>query len=336
MVVGKTSSSINKVEIFDYFSETEVLSSVFPEIKSLPCLINSPLRKDNHPSFSIYMNSSNHIRYKDFATGEGGGLLDLLERYWNCSYNETLERLSKLLIGNGNIDIKKKVASTYCGITVNRKEDIRIEVKIREWRDYDIEYWTSYGCNIELLKYAEVYPISHKIIFKGTKKYIFGAPRYSYAFIERKEGKITKKIYSPFAKKYKWVTDNDSSVVGLWDKVPKYGECICICSSLKDAICLWSNSGIPCIYLQGEAYKMSNTAINELKRRFKTIFICLDCDIPGIQDAKKLAERTGFTNIVIPSFKGGKDLSDYVKVNGVEEFKKNIVPLFKLKLQEAV
>ena len=335
MVVGKTSSSISKEEIFNYFSEIEVLSSVFPEIKSLPTLICSPLRKDNHPSFSIYVNSSNHIRFKDFATGEGGGLSDLLCRCWNCSFNDVLQKLSDKLIRGKDIAVKRKFDGT-CGIKITKSEDTRIEVRVREWRDYDIEYWTSYGCNIKLLKYAEVYPISHKIIYKGNKKYTFGTPKYCYCYVERKEGKVTKKIYSPYAKQYKWVTDNDKSVVGLWEKVPEYGECVCICSSLKDAICLRSNSNIPTIYIQGEAYNMSETAIKELKRRFKTIFICLDNDNAGLLDAQKLAEKTGFTNIVIPPFKGGKDLSDYFKVNGRERFKKEIVPLFTLKLQVAV
>lgn len=339
MIVGKTAPSICKEDIFNYFSETEVLSSVFPEIKSLPCLINSPLRKDNHPSFGIFMSSNNHIKFKDFATGEGGGLLDLLMKYWNCSFEKVLEILNNTLIKDREISLKDikvdRKSSTYCGITVHKNTASRLEVKIREWKDYDIKYWTSYGCNIQLLKYAEVYPISHKIIYKDNKKYIFGASRYSYVYIERKEGKITKKIYSPYAKKYKWVTDNDRSVVGLWDKVPEYGDYICICSSLKDAICLWSNSNIPCIYLQGEAYNMSDTAINNLKKRFKTIFICLDNDIPGLQDAEKLKERTGFINITIPPFKGGKDISDYYKVMGKDTFKQTIIPLFKAKIKRS-
>ena len=65
MVVGKTSSSISKTEIFSKFSETQVLCTVFPEITEIPCVINSPLRTDNHPSFSIYMSNTNHIMYKD-------------------------------------------------------------------------------------------------------------------------------------------------------------------------------------------------------------------------------------------------------------------------------
>lgn len=57
---------------------------------------------------------------------------------------------------------------------------------------------------------------------------------------------------------------------------------------------------------------MSDTAINELKRRYKKVFISFDTDEAGIQDGKKLAERTGFTN-VIPDLGAEKDFSDYFK-----------------------
>ena len=48
MVVGKTYSSISKTEIFSKFSEVQVLTTVFPNITELPCLISSPLREDNN------------------------------------------------------------------------------------------------------------------------------------------------------------------------------------------------------------------------------------------------------------------------------------------------
>lgn len=325
MVVGKTSPSISKAEIFSYLSETEVLSSVFPEIKSLPCLINSPLRQDRHPSFSLYMGNNGNVRYIDFATGDKGGLLDLLCKYWNCSFSQCIDRLGTLYISNTTLKVSPKKASKA---KIYKRTESRVEVKVREWKDYDVAYWQSYGCNVDLLKYCEVYPISHKIIYKDDKKYTFAAPVYSYVFVEHKEGKTTKKIYSPYAKKYKWMTDSDGSVIGLWGKVPQEGEKLCICSSLKDAVCLWSNSNIPCMYIQGEAFRMSDTAIKVLKKRFKKIFICLDNDKWGIEDAKRLADMTGFVNIVLPQFQGGKDISDYFHTYGEEKFKETIVSLF--------
>ena len=99
---------------------------------------------------------------------------------------------------------------------------------------------------------------------------------------------------------------------------------------MKDALCVWSNTGIPALAIQGEGYGMSDTAINELKRRYKQVYIMLDNDEPGIKDAKTLSERTGFTNVVLPKFKGGKDISDYYKAVGKYQFYNTMSYLFGL------
>ena len=95
-----------------------------------------------------------------------------------------------------------------------------------------------------------------------------------------------------------------------------------------------ANTGIPSLAIQGEGYRMSNTAISELNRRYKQVFICLDNDEPGLKDAQKLAEETGFTNVVLPHFDEGKDISDLFKAKGKEEFLKIIQPLFNSSRQE--
>lgn len=332
MVVGKTQKSISKAEIFNYFSETEVLSSAFPEIKSLPCLINSPLRQDKHPSFGIYMNDNGNIRYNDFANGDKGGLLDLLCKYWNCTFSQCLERISGMLTGKGNVTIKPKQIKTF-----RRKESdslTTIQVVVRPWKDYDYEYWASYGIEKKWLQYAEIYPISYKIITKKDspkdkgKRYIFPADKYAYVYCERKEGKLSLKIYQPYnTKGYKWCSKMDASVIGLWTKIPEFGDKVVICSSIKDALCLSCQCNIPTLCLQGEGYHMSDTAIRELKRRYKNIYICFDTDKWGIQDAVRLSCETGFFNIV-PDLGECKDLSDSFKKYGKEWFRKNVGTCF--------
>ena len=112
--------------------------------------------------------------------------------------------------------------------------------------------------------------------------------------------------------------------------MPKKGDIICICSSLKDALCLWANTGIPSIAVQGEGYYISNTAIKELKNRFNKIYILFDNDEAGIINGKKLSEVTGFTNIVLPEFEGGKDISDlYFSLQDKNKFKELMLTLFK-------
>ena len=296
-------------------------------ITSLPVLINSPLRKDSHPSFFIYSPDGEKVLYKDYATGDRGDIYSLLTRKDNITFSQLLRR-----IGAESSFLKKEGTFTNSPSQGKRftKTTSDLKVKIRDWQQHDIAYWESYGISLKWLKYAEVYPISHKIVYKDDQRYVFHAAKYAYVFVERKEGHVSLKVYSPFAenKRLKWHTSNDGSVVGLWTKVPSTGDRLVICSSLKDALCLWANIRIPAIYVQSETTGLSQTAQEVLKNRFKHIFICFDNDAPGLLDGEELALKTGFRNIVLPYFPEGKDLSDFYKARGKEEFIRVIKPLF--------
>lgn len=309
-------------------SEADIAAYYF-NIKSIPCLINSPLRQDKKPSFALYSPNGVEINYIDFGNRDRGTIWTLLTKLWNCSCTEAKRRVFNDL---GTTPLGTSVGiGTYSNRKVKVNTYLDLQCRVREWRDYDLRYWGSYGITLEWLKYADVYPISHKIIVKEDISYVFGADKYAYAYVEFKEGKTTLKIYQPFnTKGYKWSNRHDRSVISLWTKVPKFGDKVCICSSLKDALCLWSNTGIPSLAIQGEGYGISSTAINELRVRFKNIYICLDNDKAGLEDAVRLSNKTGFTNIVLPPFEGGKDISDYYKVtNNKEKFKSTILSLFK-------
>lgn len=323
------SVSIDKEELLEMVSEAEILS-YYLGIRNIPCMINSPLRKDNHPSFGFYTPDRKRIFWNDFSTKEGGGTFDLLGKLWNKDFNEVLSTIfedlhnikgtsSHTMITKGTIKTLKE-----CDISVD------LRCKVRDWRPHDIEYWESYGIPKKWAILGDIYPISHKIVIKDDKKMIFPADKYAYAYAEFKDGKTTLKIYQPFNKHgYKWSNKHDRSVISLWTKIPEYGERVCICASLKDALCLWANVGIPSIAPQGEGYGMSSTAIKELKRRYKEIYILLDNDEAGLLDGEKLSQLTGFTNLVLPSFDGGKDISDlYKRLNNKDQFKKIILDLF--------
>lgn len=333
-MIAKGRDSVSLNDILSKVAEADILS-YYLNVTEVPTIINSPLREDKRPSFGLYSPDGKRIYYTDLSTKDRGGLFDLLSHMWGCSYKEVLIRINKDISKfEGSASIH---AYTPCTVrsTSTYNKDTDLQCRVREWRDYDIEYWASYGISLEWLKYAEVYPISHKIVIKDDNRYVFAADKYAYAYVEHKEGKVTLKIYQPFNKAgYKWSNKHDKSVISLWTKVPEYGDKICICSSLKDALCLWANTGIPSISIQGEAYNMSNTAISELKRRYKEIYILLDNDEAGLKDGLSLSESTGFTNLVLSHFDGGKDISDAYRVLGKERWLNLIKPLFYSSRQE--
>lgn len=325
---GRTSISLE--ELLSKVSEISIAAK-YLNITEIPCVINSPLRKDNRPSFGLYTFDGQKVRYTDYATGERGGLFDLLSKLWHVSYDGVLDRIVKDFGHFKNDTPMRVTGDNYTKIVVREKVHSKIEFKKRDWKQYDIDYWESYGVSKEWLEYARVVPISHKIIIKNGIRYIFGADKYAYAFIETKEDNVSVKIYQPFNKNgFKWCTSTDSSVISLWTQVPEEGDKICICSSLKDALCLWSNTGIPAIATQGEGYTMSDTAINELKRRFKRVYVLFDNDEAGLIDGEKLCKQTGFINVVLPKFEGGKDVSDfYHTLQDKKLFRETILNLFK-------
>ena len=323
----KAKSSETVEEVMARISQGDILYHYF-NITTLPALISSPLRRDLHPSFSIYSPDGEKVRYIDYATGERGDIYTLMQQYFHLSFSEVIRKISVEVKGSGSVSAFNPTPSL--GDKKFLRHDTDIKVKVRDWEEHDIEYWKSYGISLPWLKYAEVYPISHKIIYKDGNRYVFPAAKYAYCFVERKEGKVTLKVYQPKVvnRRDKWINKNDGSVVGLWTKVPKTGDKLVICSSLKDALCLWSNTRIPCIYVQSECTGMSETAINVLKSRFKHIYVCFDNDEQGLHGGKVFSAQTGFQNVVLPSFDGGKDISDLYHVKGKEEFIKTVKPLF--------
>ena len=318
-MIGKVNTSHTLNDILTKINEGQIVSHYFG-VTSIPSIINSPLRKDNKPSFGLYSSDGIHIHYKDFATGEQGSIFDLLIKVFNITFKQLVNKLyNDFNINTYNIAIHK--TNIKHNITINNSSNIRLEVKVREWRNYDYEYWESYGCNVELLKYCDVFPISHKIIYKDNKRYLFACDKLAYVFIERKEGIITKKIYQPHnINGYKWTSSNNKSVIGLWSKIPIKGKTLLICSSLKDAICIRSNLNIPTIYVQSETTGLSDSAIKVLKERYNNIYISFDGDDAGIKDANELSNKTNFKILKCPKINKAKDWSDIYYYFGKDKF----------------
>lgn len=326
------SSSVTLEEIRHRVSESQI-AHFYLGVTEIPCVINSPVRKDTKPSLGIYADKDGYVRFKDFSTGENGSIYDLLSTMWSCSYHhEVLERIQKDL---GHFSAGASISRmTGTGGEATSESIIDIQVKVREWRDYDIEYWNSYGISKKMLRIAEVYPISHKMVYKNGQKYLFGAAKHAYAFVERKDGKVTYKIYQPFSKDFKWSSNIDRSVWSLWTKIPESGNTLIISSSLKDCLNLWCNLKIPAICMQGEGYLPKPQVMQELKSRFKRIIVFYDNDWknpdnPGRTDSINICRMYGLQRVEIPEQYEAKDPSDLYLKYGKEKYMEIMRTIFK-------
>ena len=306
MSFGKCKQSICLDDILNKVSEADILNH-YLGISALPILINSPFRQDKNPSVSVFLNKNNNIIFKDFGTHKSYNLWSFFEEYWNCTYDEVIQKitedLNKMKIGTSKIKVSKHKHYVH--------NSSKVEVTIRDWRDYDLQYWESYGISLEWLKFGRIFPISN--IFINNNR--FPAEKYAYVYVEKKDGNVTLKIYQPFSERMKWLSKHDSSVWDLWDRLPEKGNKLIITSSRKDALCIWSNTGIPTVSLQGEGYIPKEHVVQQLKDRFEIIYVLYDNDFNSdINNGKlfgqSLATKFGLKQIEIPTEWQCKDTSD--------------------------
>ena len=308
-------SDIKLSELFNKVSE-EQLVAYYLNINTIPCKISAPYRQDSNPSLGIYMNRNGKIQFTDFGTKDSGGILDLLMKIWNCDFKKCVDIISKDLDKiNKKVEIRKTLGITK---TLSHRTSSNIQVKFREWRKYDLEFWESFGISKPWLEFGEVYPISRIFYINENKITDYPADKYAYAYIERKDGNITLKIYQPFSETRKWISKHDASVWDLWTKIPDKGPRLIITSSRKDALCVWENTGIPCVSLQGEGYIPKEQVVMELKKRFTDIYILYDNDFKSDENhghifGKKLSEMFQLIQIEIPEEYKSKDPSDLCK-----------------------
>ena len=319
---GSDSTSIEKVN--GLYSDFDIAHK-YLGITCVPEVINSPLRQDNNPSLGLFINSkTNSLWFKDFGSEEGGSLYDLLAKMWNVSKDKVYERILEDMPTPALI--RKHEAKVY------RKSAGKVEVRVREWKDYDITYWDSYGISLPWLKFGEIYSISHIIFTKNGHSYPIPAEKYAYVYVERKDGIVSFKIYQPYSKEYKWMSKHDSSVWDLWTKIPEKGDKLIITSSRKDALAIWSNTGIPALSLQGEGYIPKEHVVQQLKDRYNKVYVLYDNDFQSEENhgrmyGKMIAESFNITQIEISEKWKSKDPSDLVKNHGREVLREVIYEL---------
>lgn len=335
------SNIITVGELEKIVTQVEMLGHYFL-IDTLPTVICSPLRVDRNPSFGIYPRENGKIGYKDFKTSDDGDIYTLLGELWGTSLYDTTSRIYsdlQSIIDKRKINTIKIIPSHGHKVKRFSKESI-LKCKVRDWKPWDIAYWEQYGVSLEWLKFAKVYPISHILITQKEKSFVLPADKLAYVYVEFKDGVESLKIYQPYNEEYKWTNKHDASVWDLWQQLPETGDYLIITSSRKDALCIWENTGIPSCSLQAESFLPKESVVNELKTRFKHVFILYDNDYTkeenyGEIHGKHMAEEFGLIQLSIPTILESKDPSDLCKNNGSQGrriVRQTIIELIRLAL----
>ena len=325
-MVTQTNNSIISIRRDDLKLSDRDIIGRYLGIHEFPCKMQSPLREDDvRPSFSM-QEKGGVVFWKDFGTGGSGNAVSLMAKLWMVSYPEAL---LKIKLDTDNVIPRVSLIRRYNG-KIHLTSNSSIKVKTREWKEWDKEFWESFGISLKFAEWCNVHPVSHAFFSRkdqNGRETTITVPmdKYAYAYFEWKDGRESIKLYQPYSTSMKWLSKHDASVWDLWKQAFKFAEeksdeNVIITSSRKDAMCLWNNLNVPAMALQGEGYLPKPHVMKQVLDRFKNVYLWYDNDYshkddnPGQDNARKLMELyPQLHNICIPDRFQSKDPSDLVK-----------------------
>ncbi len=299
--------------ILQYITEYDIFKYYISSLKSPNKSFCSELRKDNNPTCKVSLLSKGW-RYKDFGTGVSMGCFNYIMQKYNLNYPEALKVISidfnlGLTVGEKINKIPKEL---LIGKKYEPKKDANVQIVSRSWKCEDLDYWSKYNINKNLLNKYLVKPLKG---FYLNSLYINLKREMGFAYCF---GNHKYKIMRPNApKEFKWTSNTGEVVQGLLQLKP--GGLLFITSSYKDVMSLKS-IGYKSIAPQSEMALISKKLINKLKDNFEEIVIYYNNDGPGIQSSINHSKKYGFDYIVHPEGEP-KDPSDFIKKYSPKQLK---------------
>ena len=301
-----------------YLNLTEKLTGQDLKIKSVFNL------REKTPSMCIYMDTKNIYKFKDFSSGYGGDALSLVQNLFNLPTRghasfKIIEDYNQYVLSNGINPINSYKQQSRYKVT---------DFEIRHWNTLDQKYWMGYKIGSKLLEKYNVSPLEYYIMAKedenGKVSKITIKGNYIYGYF--KEDGTLYKIYQPKVKDSKFIKVRDyiqGSEQLTYDK-----PFLVITSSLKD---LMAYNKLKFVNSEAIAPDSENTMIPEnimssISSKCKQVCLLFDNDEPGIKAAEKYKSKYGFDYIILPM---EKDLSDSIKVHGIETVRKELLPLLR-------
>lgn len=281
----------NKI-IYPYVNNQQLLKSVnqlhvwWWILESTPRLyydkIRNPFRNDSNPGCWL-AEYNGAILLVDYGKKYYNIISATKEKY-KCSNTEACWKI----INEFNItDIKEYSKPT---VISNNKTNTDIKIDIREFNSFDKQYWNSYGISIEQLTSDCVFATKAVKLRNRWVK----TDKYCYSYIINNK----VKLYQPFNKKFKWITNMTNNDIGCLDAIDYTSPILVITKSYKDCRIL-RNLGYNSIWLQNERCNIP-TFLLDIIKHFDKVYILYDNDTTGLEKAKELADKHGFINISYP------------------------------------
>lgn len=301
-----------------YLNLTEKLTGQDIKMKSV---FNT---REKTPSMCIYIDRNNIYKYKDFSSGNGGDAISLVQTLFNlttrgsASY-KIIEDYNQYVLNNGYNPIKSYKQHSKFKVT---------DYEMRHWNTLDQKYWMGFHIGSRLLSKYNVVPLEYYVMTKTDENDVVSSitikGNYIYGYF--KEDGALYKIYQPKVKESKFIKVRDyiqGTEQLVFDK-----PYLIITSSLKDLMAYQklkiSNS--EAIAPDSENTMIPENIMSNISSKYQKVCVLFDNDEAGIKAAEKYKSKYGFDYVVLEL---EKDLSDAIKVHGIDKVRDNLLPLLK-------
>ena len=314
--------------------------------------IHSPIRLDVHPTCGFRYDNRGKLKFKDFAGYFWGDCFDAvayvisnMPKYKNLDVNskqgffEVLKHITFTFKDIFYGDAKDPLISQNIQETLSKikKDKQIIELVIRNWNDYDEQYWKQFGVDLQSLNINFIYPIEQFYINRKSNpepKYYYSEkdPCYGYILGKDRQGIYNIKIYFPNRNKSttRFIT-NCNHLEGIYQLSNDDYDIIVLTKSTKDRVSIYSclktiNSlygqnninKIGLINIPHETYKLRSNEYKWLLSKLsnKGIIVSLmDNDRTGMIEAQYLRKEFDILPLIIPKQYQAKDFSELIMKN---------------------
>lgn len=345
-------SKVSQVTIFStYLNLSDKIVQYCIDTGELIC---SPIRDDIHPTCGFRYDNKGKLKFRDFAGYFWGDCFDIVALIMGGIYNKQYDISNR----EDFVKVLRHITFTFKDIFYGQEKDINlineintgivaikhkkpnIELVVRNWNEYDKEYWGKFGVPLQYLNINFIYPVEQYYINRKINpepKYFYNAndPCYGYCLGQDRSGVYNIKLYFPNRNKTvtRFIT-NCNHLEGIYNLDKTDYDIIVITKSTKDRVSLGAailrinslyggvDKKVGVINIPHETYKLRQNEFDWLKGKLSDrgkIVSLMDNDSTGKHEAIWLRNNYQIIPLLIPAIYCAKDFAELVSKHKFDE-----------------
>lgn len=258
---------------------------------------------DTHPSFGIYQDYYDNVRFKDFSTTNKGDVIEFVRQIERLQTREE----AHALIYN---ELDFNSISDY-SFTIHPKN---LFVSYEPYLDFTttaLRFWSKWNINKETLSKFNVYENKKYMIGNHTFETI-GYLSFSYLFND------CIKIYNPFSE-YKWSGNvTHKTVEGYYQHINVRRNNFCVITKALKEVMFYDSIGIEAYSSPSESSMLYEPILEELCEKYDYIVLIVDSDKQGFNLGYQYLKKLSAKKLRV-HYMSDKNITDMIERTSIQE-----------------